>query len=319
VTRHQRARLDQRIHRRGRCRSRAGSQYLDRRAIYGTGAWIPTPETEPARPISAYGLSKRTAEEYGHWFRADHGLDVVTLRYGNVYGPRQHPAGDAGVIARLCSRALAAERPVVFGDGTHTRGYVYVGGIVSANITTAWAPLLHHGMYNIGTGTEVSVLELIAAMAQAAGIAQATFEPQFRPARADEVTRSCLDVSGHAAISGFRRDTNRCWTWHRRATGCEAGYRPAESGGPVVCGPRPASSSVLLTRSACSAMIVVTISSSRRRPGQRAQPLNHPPPQRGIHRHQRPRHQYTSAGTEGQCHRRTFKSAASAANYSTAP
>jgi hypothetical protein len=191
-------------------------------------------------------------------------------------------------------------------------------------------------MYNIGTGTEVSVLELIAAMAQAAGIAQATFEPQFRPVRADEVTRSCLDVSGHAAISGFRRDTNRCWTWHRRATGCEAGLAGqrerrderlawtgcGSAGGirrPCCLRPGPASSSVLLTRSACSAMIVVTISSSRRRPGQRAQPLNHPPPQRGIHRHQRPRHQYTSAGTEGQCHRRTFKSAASAANYSTAP
>ena len=76
-------------------------------AIYGSTEVIPTPETEPARPLSAYGLSKRTAEEYGAWFRSAHGLDVVTLRYGNVYGPRQDPTGDAGVIARFCDRVLA--------------------------------------------------------------------------------------------------------------------------------------------------------------------------------------------------------------------
>jgi UDP-glucose 4-epimerase len=198
-------------------------------AIYGTGARIPTPETEPARPLSAYGLSKRTAEEYGHWFRANHGLDVVTLRYGNVYGPRQDPTGDAGVIARFCSRALAAERPVVFGDGTQTRDYVYVDDIVSANVSAARAPLLHHDTYNIGTGTEVNVLELVAAVAQAAGIAQATFEPQFRPARAGEVTRSCLDVSRARRDLGLSAPTPigvglaSTLNWMRRWAGRAAG------------------------------------------------------------------------------------------------
>ena len=75
-------------------------------AIYGETDAVPTPETEPARPLSAYGLGKRTAEEYAAWFRGAHGLDVVTLRYGNVYGPRQDPGGDAGVVAILCDRVL---------------------------------------------------------------------------------------------------------------------------------------------------------------------------------------------------------------------
>ena len=106
-------------------------------AIYGSTDVIPTPETEPARPLSAYGLSKRTAEEYGAWFRSAHGLDVVTLRYGNVYGPRQDPTGDAGVIARFCDRAINGEQPLVFGDGRQTRDYVYVADIVSANVAAA--------------------------------------------------------------------------------------------------------------------------------------------------------------------------------------
>jgi len=164
-------------------------------AIYGSTEHIPTPETEPAAPLSAYGLSKRTAEEYGAWFRAAHGLDVVTLRYGNVYGPRQDPSGDAGVIARFCDRVLSKEAPLVFGDGSQTRDYVYVGDIVSANVAAATAPELRHATYNVGTGTEVSVLQLIAAVTAAAGVGAASFAPQFQPARAGEVQRSCLDVT----------------------------------------------------------------------------------------------------------------------------
>ena len=164
-------------------------------AIYGTTDRIPTPETEPARPLAAYGLSKRTAEKYGTWFRSTHGLDVVTLRYGNVYGPRQDPTGDAGVIARFCDRALSKERPLVFGDGAQTRDYVYVADIVAANLAAANAEHLRHDIYNIGTGKEVSVLDLVSAVARAAGIEPAEFAPDFRPARPGEVVRSCLDVA----------------------------------------------------------------------------------------------------------------------------
>lgn len=164
-------------------------------AIYGATEVVPTSEDVAPDPISAYGLSKLTAENYARWFRRMRGLDVVTLRYGNVYGPRQDPRGDAGVIAIFCDRALRGHRPIVYGDGRQTRDYVFVGDIVAANLAAASARELSHGEYNIGTGTEVSVLELAAAVAAAAGIDPAAFGPEFVPARAGELTRSCLDVT----------------------------------------------------------------------------------------------------------------------------
>ncbi|MGH3575518.1 MAG: NAD-dependent epimerase/dehydratase family protein, partial [Pseudonocardiaceae bacterium] len=95
-------------------------------AIYGESAVVPTSEAVAADPVSAYGLSKLTAERYARWFHRMHGLDVVTLRYGNVYGPRQDPRCDAGVIAIFCDRVLAGCRPTVYGDGRQTRDYVFV-------------------------------------------------------------------------------------------------------------------------------------------------------------------------------------------------
>lgn len=164
-------------------------------AIYGETAVVPTPETEPAHPLSAYGLSKRTAEEYGSWFHQAHGLDVVTLRYGNVYGPRQDPTGDGGVIAIFCNRVLSGRRPTVYGDGHQTRDYVFVGDIVAANLAAAAAPALRYDRYNVGTGTEVSVLELVSALAAVADVDPITFAPEFRPRREGELQRSCLDVT----------------------------------------------------------------------------------------------------------------------------
>jgi UDP-glucose 4-epimerase len=164
-------------------------------AIYGDTTVVPTPEGEPARPLSAYGLSKRTAEEYAAWFRENHGLDVVTLRYGNVYGPRQDPGGEAGVIAILCERALRGERPLVFGDGRQTRDFVYVGDVAAANVAAAEAGELAHPVYNVGSGVETDVLGLVEAVARAAGVPDGGFAPEFAPARAGEVLRSCLDVS----------------------------------------------------------------------------------------------------------------------------
>jgi UDP-glucose 4-epimerase len=164
-------------------------------AIYGEGAPLPTPETTPSRPLSAYGLSKQTAEQYAGWFRRMRDLDVVTLRYGNVYGPRQDPAGDAGVIAIFCSRVLKGLRPTIFGDGTQTRDYVFVGDIVAANLAAAGAQGLANSIFNIGTGKEVSVRELVGAVADAAGVDRQSFQPEMRPPRAGEVQRSCLDIA----------------------------------------------------------------------------------------------------------------------------
>lgn len=176
-------------------------------AIYGETSAVPTPETEPARPLSAYGLGKRTTEEYGAWFRQAHGLDVVTLRYGNVYGPRQDPKGDAGVIAIFCDRVLTGTAPTVFGDGRQTRDYVFVGDIVAANLAAARAGELPHSVYNVGTGTEVDVLELIAAVARAAGVPAESFTAEHRPERAGEVLRSCLDVTRARAEIGIGEPT----------------------------------------------------------------------------------------------------------------
>ena len=164
-------------------------------AIYGEGAPLPTPETTTGRPLSAYGLSKLTAEQYAGWFRLMHDLDVVTLRYGNVYGPRQDPTGDAGVIAIFCSRLLEGMRPMIFGDGSQTRDYVFVRDIVAANLAAAGAQGLAHSIFNIGTGQEVSVLELVGAVAEVAGVDPASFQPEMRPPRAGEVLRSCLDIA----------------------------------------------------------------------------------------------------------------------------
>jgi UDP-glucose 4-epimerase len=153
-------------------------------AMYGEAKVVPTPETEPAEPVSGYGLSKNTVERYAAWFQATHGMEVVTLRYGNVYGPRQDPRGDAGVIAIFCDKVLAGERPTVFGDGTQTRDYVFVGDITAANIAAAQAPQLRHGVYNVGSGQEITVLELAASIAEAAGVDPAASPSTSRRGRA---------------------------------------------------------------------------------------------------------------------------------------
>jgi UDP-glucose 4-epimerase len=174
-------------------------------AIYSPEAPIPTPETAPVAPLSAYGLSKRVVEEYAEWFRRTAGLDVVTLRYGNVYGPRQDPTGDAGVVAIFCERLLAGRRPVVFGDGTQTRDFVYVGDVAAANLAAADAAELPHRVYNVGTGTEVSIRELLRATAVAAAADPEAVVAVPAPRRPGEVHRSCLDVRRSVAELGLPR------------------------------------------------------------------------------------------------------------------
>src|SRR5215217_9489381 len=122
-------------------------------AIYGDVDTIPSPESTPPRPMAAYGTSKLCAETYCGWYERLYGLSAVTLRYGNVYGPRQDPLGEAGVIAIFCGRLMSDERPTIFGDGRQTRDYVFVADIVAANLAAASHPEAH-GVYNIGTGRE---------------------------------------------------------------------------------------------------------------------------------------------------------------------
>lgn len=159
-------------------------------AIYGEGRTVPAPEDHPVAPEAPYGQSKFAAEGYCELFARLHGSSTVSLRYGNVYGPRQDPLGEAGVIAIFCGRALAGERPTVFGDGLQTRDYLYVGDVVRANLLAADSDA--GGAFNVGTGVQTSVLDLVDALApHAAG----PFEPEMAPERPGEVRHIALDAT----------------------------------------------------------------------------------------------------------------------------
>jgi UDP-glucose 4-epimerase len=159
-------------------------------ALYGEAAVVPSPESTPVRPLSPYGQSKYAAEGYCELYRRLHGLSTVTLRYANVYGPRQDPLGEGGVVAIFCGKARLGGRPAVFGDGRQTRDYTHVFDVVQANLLAATSDA--DGAYNIGWGQETSVLELRDAFED---LARGDFTPQFAPARPGEVFRSALDPS----------------------------------------------------------------------------------------------------------------------------
>jgi UDP-glucose 4-epimerase len=159
-------------------------------AIYGEGRIIPAPEDHPAEPEAPYGQSKFAAEGYLELYRRLHGLSTISLRYGNVYGPRQDPLGEAGVIAIFCGRLIEGTKPTVFGDGLQTRDYVYVGDVVAANLAAAESGAT--GAFNIGTGRQTSVLDLVEALADIAG---KDFEAEMAPARPGEVQHIALDYT----------------------------------------------------------------------------------------------------------------------------
>jgi UDP-glucose 4-epimerase len=161
--------------------------------LYGDAELLPTPEDYPIRPLAPYGQSKYAAEGYCQLYHRLHGLSTVSLRYGNVYGPRQDAHGEAGVVAIFCGHAVEGRRPVVFGDGRQTRDWVEVGDVVRANLLAADAELT--GPVNIGHGQETSVLDLLGALRAVTDGAQALDAPEFAPARPGEVARSCLDVA----------------------------------------------------------------------------------------------------------------------------
>ncbi len=173
-------------------------------AMYGDQEKLPTTETVSPEPVSPYGVAKLAVERYLHAFHAMHGLSAVALRYANVYGPRKHPHGEAGVVAIFC-RALLEGRPfVVNGDGEQTRDYVYVGDIVRANMqatSAALAPGLT--VCNVGTGVETSVNQLVELLRKAAGRESTV---QHGPARPGEQRRSALDPSRAQRILGWRAE-----------------------------------------------------------------------------------------------------------------
>ncbi|MBV9941647.1 MAG: GDP-mannose 4,6-dehydratase [Solirubrobacterales bacterium] len=160
--------------------------------LYGEADLLPTPEDYEIKPLAPYGQGKYAAEGYCSLYTRLHGLPTVSLRYGNVYGPRQDIHGEAGVVAIFCGHLIDGRRPTVFGDGQQTRDWVEVSDVVRANLLAAETTL--SGPINIGQGTETSVLELLDALREV-GDAGHLPEPQFAPERPGEVRRSRLDVT----------------------------------------------------------------------------------------------------------------------------
>jgi UDP-glucose 4-epimerase len=162
-------------------------------ALYGEGAdkQLPLPESTPIAPLSGYGQSKFSAEGYLGLYERLHGLSGMSLRLGNVYGPRQDPLGEAGVVAIFCGLVKSGGTPTVYGDGSQTRDYIYVGDVVAAALAAGATDL--GGSVNIGTGREASVLDIVEILGGLAG--RDDFAPEFAPARAGEVQRISLDAS----------------------------------------------------------------------------------------------------------------------------
>jgi UDP-glucose 4-epimerase len=171
-------------------------------AIYGEGEGkdLPLGEDAPVEPLAPYGLSKFCGEGYVELYRRLYGLSGVSLRLGNVYGPRQDPLGEAGVIAIFCGRLRDGGRPIVFGDGRQSRDYIYVGDVVEGVLAAAASDA--GGAYNLGTGRETTVLELVELLSGLGG--SDGFEPEFAPARPGEVQRIALDSARAAADLGWR-------------------------------------------------------------------------------------------------------------------
>jgi UDP-glucose 4-epimerase len=162
----------------------------------------PAPETSERLPLAPYGTSKLAGEEYLAMYNRLYGTAHVALRYGNVYGPRQDPHGEAGVVAIFFGRLASGEAPRIFGDGRQTRDYVYVGDVVEATLRAYGRPA---GVFNVGTGRETSVLELYDACRRVSGV---DVEADFAPPRLGELQRSVLDPELAASELGFRAATD---------------------------------------------------------------------------------------------------------------
>jgi UDP-glucose 4-epimerase len=166
-------------------------------AAYGNPESVPTSESAPLAPLSPYGTSKAAAEWYLDQYARLHGLSTLSLRMANVYGPRQDPRGEAGVVAIFAGAAVAGREVTVFGDGRQTRDYVYVGDVVEAWLLAAHSDA--NGALNLSTGSEVSVIDLVNEL----GVAHA-----LAPVRVGEVARSCLDPSAAERVLGWKAQVN---------------------------------------------------------------------------------------------------------------
>jgi len=171
-------------------------------AIYGGPSALPVSEEYPPQPLSNYGVSKYTTELYLQAFHASSGLRYIILRYPNVYGPRQDPAGEAGVVAIFTTQLLQGRQPRIYGDGSKTRDYVYVDDIVEANLRVL--PHEDCGVFNLGWGREVTDMDVFQTVRDAVGSA---VEPRLDKKRPGEIDHICLDATRAGNLLGWKPRT----------------------------------------------------------------------------------------------------------------
>lgn len=186
-------------------------------AIYGGAAKLPVKESAAKKPESPYGISKKIVEDYFRWFHAMHGIDYTLLAPANIYGPRQDPSLEGGVVAIFAQAMLRGHRPTIFGDGTQTRDFVFVADICDAFLRAADAG--SGALLNVGSGRETSVLDLFGTIAAATGFED---PPQFDDAKPGDVDRSVVDASKAKSALGWEAWTTledglaRTVEWYRR-------------------------------------------------------------------------------------------------------
>jgi UDP-glucose 4-epimerase len=167
--------------------------------VYGDASIIPTPETYvPLQPLSPYGVAKLSSEYYLNFYYKTYGIPYVALRYSNVYGPRQNPHGEAGVVAIFSQKLIKGVSPTINGDGEQTRDYVYVGDVVAANLAAVKSTFI--GGVNIGTGKETNVVKIFKVISSSL---RSAVLPIYGQGKSGEQRRSCLDNSLAAKVLGW--------------------------------------------------------------------------------------------------------------------
>ena len=191
-------------------------------AVYGDPSYVPMDETHPVNPRSGYGISKSTAERYVKLFSDTHGLPYKLFRCGNVYGPRQMPGGEAGVIAIFAGQMLRGTQPTIFGDGRKTRDYVYVGDVVKANLL-AMDVRGDNDVYNIAGGAEVQDIRIFEEVRRALG---STMEPSYGDPRPGDPNRVSLDCSKAAERLRWRASVSLADGVQRSVDWLRSGMEP---------------------------------------------------------------------------------------------
>ncbi len=168
-------------------------------AIYGEQKYFPADEEHPVNPFSPYGVAKLTIEKYLQFYQQNHGIQFISLRYANVYGPRQNPFGEAGVVAIFAERLLRKKKAIIFGDGTQTRDFVFVDDVVEANLLAL--NYSQSDIFNIGTGIETDINCIFRLLKKMTGSAQKEI---YAPPKPGEQKRSVLDCTRAEKLLGWK-------------------------------------------------------------------------------------------------------------------